>query len=59
MIDEPRPMKEIHKIQKELYEERKGLTDEEILEDFHRSTEELSRKYKLKLKTLSKLKVAA
>ncbi len=51
MIDEPRPMKEIHEIQEKLYEERKGMTDEEILEDFHRTTEELIHKFGLKIKT--------
>ncbi len=59
MIDEPKPMKEIHEIQEKLYEERKGMTDKEILEDFHRAAEELVRKYGLKLKTLSKQKIAA
>ncbi len=59
MIDEPKSMKDIHEIQEKLYEERKGMTDEEILKDLHQTTEELIRKHGLKIKTLSKQKIAA
>lgn len=50
MTKEPRAMKEIHEVMERSYEKRKGLSDEEMLKQIHNSSEELMKKYKLKLR---------
>ncbi|MBI5787997.1 MAG: hypothetical protein HZA78_03980 [Candidatus Schekmanbacteria bacterium] len=59
MIDEPKPMKEIHEIQEKIYEETKGMTTQELLDYFHRGTEEAAQKLGLKVRRLPKHKRAA
>jgi hypothetical protein len=59
VIDEPRPMKEIHEIQEKIYSETKDMTTQELLDYFHRATEEASRKFGLKVRRLPKQKNAA
>ena len=45
MFKEPKPMREIHKIQEELYKEQKKMTDKEKLAALHREAEEAEKKY--------------
>ncbi len=46
-------------IQENIYEETKGMTTQELLDYFHRATEEASRKLGLKVRRLPKQKHAA
>ena len=50
MHKEPKAMQEIHKIQIQLYEERRGLSDKEVLENVRKEAEEVKKKYGLKFK---------
>ncbi len=50
MYKEPKTMKEIHDIQKRLYEEEKGLSSEERIAKIHREAQKAISKYKLKFK---------
>lgn len=50
MYKEPEPMKEIHDIQRKLYEEEKNLTNKELIAKIHRESEETIKKYGLKFK---------
>ena len=52
MPREPKPMREIHEIQERLYEERRGWTDEQLLEVYRRRAEE-ARKRGLRVAPLS------
>lgn len=56
MLKEPRPMREIHKIQEKIYKEQKNMTDKEKLEALHREAEEAEKKYGLSLKKVSHVK---
>ena len=49
-MKESKAMKEIHEIREKLYEERKGLSDKEFLNEIHKSSEEVIKKYNLKLR---------
>ena len=49
-MKEPKAMREIHEIRERLYEERKELSDEEFLREVHKSSEEVIKKYNLKLR---------
>jgi len=40
MPREPKPMREIHEIQERLHEERRGWTDEQLLEAYRRRAQE-------------------
>lgn len=55
MYKEPKSMREIHKIQEKLYEERKGLTAEQEI----RLIKEEARKFKKKYGIKSKNRVIA
>jgi len=44
---------EIHKIQKEIYEETKKMIQEELLKYFHSATDEFCKKHKIILKLVS------
>jgi len=59
MIDEPKPMKEVHEIRERLHEKTKGMTTQEFIDYLHRSTEEAEWKYGLKLRRLPKHRHAA
>ncbi|MBI5789163.1 MAG: hypothetical protein HZA78_09950 [Candidatus Schekmanbacteria bacterium] len=59
MIDEPKPMKEIHEIREKLYEETKGMTKKELIDYFRKAGEEAAQKYGLKLRKMIKHKRAA
>ena len=50
MFEEPKAMQEIHRIQEQLYEERKGLSDKEVLEKIRKEAENVIKKYGLKFK---------
>ena len=50
MFKEPKAMQEIHKIQEQLYEERRGMSDKAALETIRKEAEEVKRKYGLKFK---------
>lgn len=45
-------MREIHKIQEQLYEEQKDMTDAEKLKLLHREAQEAEKKYNLTLKKI-------
>ncbi|HAX61334.1 MAG TPA: hypothetical protein DCX95_02065 [Elusimicrobia bacterium] len=47
---ESKAMREIHEIREKIYEERKGLSDKEFLNEIHKSSEELIKKHNLKLR---------
>ncbi|MBF0388215.1 MAG: hypothetical protein HQL20_10270 [Candidatus Omnitrophica bacterium] len=48
MLKEPKAMREIHKIQEKLYEERKGLTAEQEIRLIRENARKLMEKYGLK-----------
>lgn len=52
MYKEPEAMREIHKIQEQLYEEQKDMTDAEKLKLLHREAQEAEKKYNLTLKKI-------
>ena len=52
MHKEPRPMKDIHDIQKRLYLEEKNLTNEELIAKIHREAQEAIKKYNLNFRKL-------
>ena len=56
MFRELRPLKEIHKIQEKLYEERKKKTDKEKLSAIHREAEEAKKRYGFVLRRASYIK---
>jgi hypothetical protein len=45
MFKEPKAMREIHKIQEKLYEERKGLSDEQEIRLIRENARKLMEKY--------------
>ncbi len=45
MFKEPKAMREIHKIQEKLYEERKGLTSEQEIRLIRESARKMKEKY--------------
>lgn len=49
-------MREIHKIQEELYKEQKKMTDKEKLAALHREAEEAEKKYGFSLRKVSHVK---
>ncbi|HLG29110.1 MAG TPA: hypothetical protein VI387_02770 [Candidatus Brocadiales bacterium] len=53
MCQEPKPMKEIHKIREKLYEENKHLSHEEHIAKVHKEAEEAIKKYGIKIKRAS------
>ena len=50
MFRESKTMRELHKIQEQIYREEKGLTGKQIIEKTHREVEEIKRKYNLRSK---------
>ena len=50
MFKEPKAMREIHKIQEKLYEERKGLTSEQEIRLIRENARKMKEKYGLKSK---------
>jgi len=52
MLNEPRPMREIHQIQEKIYEEHKNMSTLEELEAIRRSAEEAEKRLGLKLRKL-------
>ena len=53
MHKEPRPMREIHKIQEMIYEEEKDLTNKERLKRLHKEAEAAKQRLGLHLKAAS------
>ena len=53
MYKEPRPMREIHRIQEKIYEEYKNLSNEGKLARMHKEAEEASRRLGLRLRKAS------
>ena len=51
MFKEPKAMREIHKIQEKLYEERKGLTAEQEIRLIRDNAQKMKEKYGIKSKT--------
>ncbi|MFH1824219.1 MAG: hypothetical protein ABH873_03220 [Candidatus Firestonebacteria bacterium] len=56
MYKQPEAMKEIHKIQEQLYEEMKHMTDKEKLDYINKTADEVEKKYNLKLKKITHVK---
>lgn len=56
MYKEPKPMREIHKIQERISDEEKRMTDKEKLDAIYRESEEAEKKYGLSLKKVSHVK---
>lgn len=52
MIKEPRAMREIHKIQEELHERWKNMSDKEVIADIHQRAEKLIKEYNLRFSEL-------
>ena len=50
MFREPKSLREIHKIQEQIYREEKGLTDKQVIEKTRREVEAFKKKYGLNLK---------
>ena len=50
MFREPKAMREIHKIQEKLYEERKGLTSEQEIRLIRENAQIMKEKYGIKSK---------
>ena len=50
MFKEPKAMREIHKIQEKLYEERKKLTSEQEIRLIKESARKMREKYSIKAK---------
>ena len=48
MFREPKAMREIHKVQEELYRERKGLSTEQVIEKTREAARKIKEKYGLK-----------
>ena len=59
MQNEPRPMREIHKIREKIYEEQKNMSDKERLGVIHKEAEEAKKKWGLKLLKPRKVDYAA
>lgn len=51
MFKEPKAMREIHKIQEKLYEERKGLTAEQEIRLIKDNARKIREKYGIKSRT--------
>ena len=56
MYREPRLMREVHDIQRKLYEEERDLTNEELIAKIHREAQEAIKKYALKFKKHSPIR---
>ena len=52
---EPKPMREIHRIQEKLYEEEKNLSTKELVEKINCEAEQAIKKYGLKTKHVRKV----
>jgi hypothetical protein len=53
-IDEPEPMKEIHRIREKLYEETKHMSSEEQIVRTRENVKKLTAEYNLKLREFEK-----
>ncbi len=53
MYDEPRPMKEIHDVQRKLYEEEKHLSRADRIAKIHREAEAFAKKHGIKVRRAS------
>ena len=51
-MKEPQPMREIHEVQEQIYEEEKNLSIEERIAKRHREVKEFIKKQGLKFKTI-------
>ena len=50
MYEEPKPMREIHRIREKLYEENKNLSHKEHIAKVHKEAQKSIEKYGLKFK---------
>ncbi len=55
MPKEPKPMREIHKIQERFFNKEKNLSSQERIRKLHEEATGIIRKYGLKIKTASKV----
>jgi prophage maintenance system killer protein len=51
MLKIPKALKEIHKIQEQIYREEKGLTGKQIIEKTRQEVEAIKKKYNLRSKS--------
>jgi hypothetical protein len=51
MLREPKPMREIHKIQERLHKETEHLSDKELVAKIGRDAEAIKKKHQLRLKS--------
>ena len=54
MFKEPKPMREIHRIQESIFEKEKNLTSHQRLHNLHKEAAQIIKKYDLKIKAPSK-----
>jgi hypothetical protein len=55
MHKEPKPMREIHRIQENIFDKERNLTPRQRISKLHKETSAIIRKYGLKIKTSSKV----
>jgi hypothetical protein len=55
MRKEPKPMREIHQIQENIFKKEKNLTPRQRISKLHKETAEIIKKYGLKTKTSSRV----
>ena len=55
MSKEPKPMREIHRIQERFFDKEKNLSSQERLRRLHEEAMEIIRKYGLRVKLASKV----
>lgn len=54
MRKEPKPMREIHRIQERIFNKEKNLSSQERIHKLHKEAVEIVKKYGLKIKLVSK-----
>jgi len=55
MCEEPKPMREIHRIQKRFFDEEKKLSSRQRIRKLHKKAAGIMKKYGLKIKSDSKV----
>ena len=55
MFKEPKPMREIHRIQESFFNKEKHLSSRQRIRKLHKEAAEIIKKYGLKIKTASKV----
>lgn len=58
-MTESKTLEKVHKIMERLYEKRINMSDEEVINDINKSSEEFMKKHNLKLRRIKRTFVAA